>query len=989
MVKRISTRQALNNPEEIAKNNFKDHIDEKNNINASFLDSKFRDTIAIQNLPKKVPFINELFRFPQLRTLFKSNKSYLIKYENKGEDVKLFIRNDNIIQEKQLSNIQKENLLSLYKNIIHWGGELNEKGEHIIDLVSPSPGPHYNINLLLGNRIGYSHPLQSTSKSVVDRIGRGSFRAHADTQVLATRWDMLPEENGFPANRQFYIIENGELIFFSANPLDKNIIEGKCIHSINHTKIYYKTKCGLEIKRKIFILPQEDNLPLATEIQQIKIKNNTNTKRHLKIIYVGMFGTAAIHALTQDVIYSNVIMQSQILQDEDGNIQAVGWEYYPEEFRDDHRFHLMILHKGDSNIFPTEFCFNYFDFIGSGDLNYPQNINKLNNKMQRKGPGFFALGINFSIEDNEEVLIDNLTGMSSKVLNQEYDDDLTYRNEILALISRFTKKETSDEILNNILAFQENYNNFIQIKSNDKDFEAYFNINLPFQVLYQTFLSRSFAQTQKAYREIGFREIQDLFASMYNFISMTKKDLVKTLIKTWANNIYEFGYANHNFYWVGKEPGDFSDDALWFLQALDRYIKMTNDYSILDEKCEIAGTKPLKYRSFFDTIKAIIEYSSQISVGKHGIPLLDHADWNDCLKIDEDYIDGPTKENLYYEQIKKSGNPHEPFLSDYSESIMNGFLLKIALDIAYNFAIKLDDKQQAEIWKQKSNVISENIQKYAWKGDFFARVLLNKFSDGKYTYLGAKGDGLSADPDIPGSYFLNSFSWSILANIATEQQIKVMLDSIENYLTTPFGVKIISPTALKKLSSSAASSHYYPGDRENGGIFKHACMFFVSALFKAAKEVESDELAKKMAKIAYWMIDLTVPYKTIEKPFILGGNPRICTQYINSESGENIGPLLSGTATWLYLSLISALGIDFSERKLIINPILREDENELAYTLNTGKCMYSIEIKKPIGFQRLRNSEVKIYFDNKETTKFEFPLLEDGISHYIKIIFEK
>ncbi|MBY8981428.1 MAG: hypothetical protein KGD57_00635, partial [Candidatus Lokiarchaeota archaeon] len=69
MVKRISTRQALNNPEEIAKNNFKDHIDEKNNINASFLDSKFRDTIAIQNLPKKVPFINELFRFPQLRTL--------------------------------------------------------------------------------------------------------------------------------------------------------------------------------------------------------------------------------------------------------------------------------------------------------------------------------------------------------------------------------------------------------------------------------------------------------------------------------------------------------------------------------------------------------------------------------------------------------------------------------------------------------------------------------------------------------------------------------------------------------------------------------------------------------------------------------------------------------------------------------------------------------------------------------------------------------
>ena len=61
--------------------------------------------------------------------------------------------------------------------------------------------------------MGYGNPLQTTPKSVVDGLGRGSFRAHSATQVLATRWDMLQEENGFPANRQFYILEDGQQIF--------------------------------------------------------------------------------------------------------------------------------------------------------------------------------------------------------------------------------------------------------------------------------------------------------------------------------------------------------------------------------------------------------------------------------------------------------------------------------------------------------------------------------------------------------------------------------------------------------------------------------------------------------------------------------------------------------------------------------------------------------------------------------------------------------
>ena len=96
--------------------------------------------------------------------------------------------------------------------------------------------------------------------------------------------------------------------------------------------------------------------------------------------------------------------------------------------------------------------------------------------------------------------------------------------------------------------------------------------------------------------------------------------------------IFEFGYAYHNFFWEGKEPGKWSDDALWFVQAVYRYISLTGDIKFLDEQVEVAGTKPVSKRPVYETIKALLRYSAQISVGKHGMPLLDNADWNELLE---------------------------------------------------------------------------------------------------------------------------------------------------------------------------------------------------------------------------------------------------------------------------------------------------------------------------------------------------------------------
>lgn len=965
-------------------------------VDALFADSGMERVMGVANLPLKAPVMLEILNNHKIARYLEDTigdtNSYLIVINKaishgRDQDLAIYFFKDRCVELMDIPANISRSFVELLSKIPSWAGYLNDQGEHIIDLRSPLPGPHFAINLLLGNRIGFPHALQTTPKSVVDRLGRGSFRSHAASQVLATRWDVRQEENGFPANRQFYLVEEGRKIFYSADPNDSNLEKAFCIHSQNKTTISYETKCGLEIKRVIFLLAQEAGLPLATEVQKITIHNLGDRPRQLKLVYTGMFGPAFPNALQEDVLYSNIIMQSKLLKNEDGSVMAVGVEYRPENAKEDLRFHAMIVNNGSTVIFPREFCCNYNEFVGNGTLENPGGLYHLSNNLYRKGPGFFALAAPISLFPGGECSCDNFTGLVSKK-NNPYFQDNTFKQEIENLIGKFSKPGELAKTLEKNERFYQRYCNFLQVKSADQSFNQYCNKNLPFQVLYQTIVSRSFCQTQKGYREIGFREIQDIYATMYYFVSMGMKEFVKDLLKEWCGKIFEFGYAYHNFFWVGKEPGKWSDDALWFVQALYRYINLTGDRAFLDEECEIAGTDPVRTRPVYETAKAILVYSGEISIGKHGMPLLDYADWNDCLKLDDNFVNGVTKEKLYREQIAKGGNFGEPLRSDYSESVMNAFLLKLAIDEMMILARDKNDREYDEKLKLQSSRLYDRLQTHAWKGDFFARVLFNRFQNNEYIFLGAKGDGLSADPKINGAYFLNSLSWAILSDSASEEQIRTMLTVVMEVLKTPFGLKLVSSVDLGKIAQGTATGEYFPGDRENGAIFKHACMMATVAMFKAAKQVPDLSLAEKLTRLAYWMLELVLPYKTMVNPFVTCGNPRFCTQYNNSETGENIGPMLSGTSTWLTLSLLSALGIEYTRRGIEINPLLQPESQMIEYTLNTGGTIYWIQIQKPLGFYRIADRDVTIQMDGRKRQDNILPLLEDGQEHRVEIVFK-
>ena len=930
-------------------------VNEKTVVGAAGLPFTAPIHVAILNTPETACYLEQF-----------GETSHLFVY---GDGVRHYTENGEVAVPGDIAKV----LAGIYTSVCESAGVLADNGDHIINLKADKIGTHFDANLLIGNRIGFTSPLLTTPKGAIDSLGRGSFRGTAARQVTATRYTLIPEQNGEPCNRQFYIVENGKQIFYSAD-VETNVKTAVCRHSHNYTEITYETECGLKITRDLFILPQEEGMPEAVEAQHVIVENLTDTDRKLKIVFTGMLSLATTESLMNDTIYASVTWESGLVY-QNGKAVAVAPNPWPGHLKVLKRF-ATVFANGESL---DEYTANYIDFIGNGTLEKPQHVAHLACAPVTKIVPFFAIAKSFSVPAKGKNTVDQFTGMTVTPGGSDEPID----SMLFTLVEKYKNPKAAEEALQNVKDFSAKYAGFLKVKTNDRNFDAYVNNNLPFQVYYQSYVSRSFAWTQKAYREIGFREIQDMFASLYYIIGMGADGLAREMLGNWISNVHEMGYANHNFYHTGKEPGMCSDDGLWLIQAIFRYISLTGDTSFLEAEFPVAGSE--KTRTLWETLQAIVTYSGKISVGKHGLPLLDKADWNDCLKLDDDWINGPEKEKRYKEQLEADGTEYGvPFKSDYSESVMNAFLLKIAYDqmaVIAGLWGKADQKAELE---NLAKALDDRIQAYCWKDDFFARALVGGEREGGYTYLGAGKDGISADENIDGTYYLNSFSWSVLAGVATEEQIRIMLETMKRYLVTTAGIKLCTPADLGKLASGTASSSYFPGDRENGGVFKHAAMMAASAFLKAAKVVKDEALAAELAEIAFFAMDTIYPFKTMEHPYHTKGNPRFCTQYNNVTTGENIGPMLSGTASWLNLTLMEMLGIGYDGGDMVFSPVLEKDKTEVSYTVTTGDTVLNVNIKKPEGFCRV-NDKAAFTFDGVPFSG-RMPRPADGKVHEIEIV---
>ena len=187
---RLNARDMLGNSKTLGRQYFNELIFNDKSYDYQFTDVSFKNIMVIGDFVYQIPAFKELYKDELIGNYLGAlpkELSHFLQIDWEAQRVIHYVYCNGNIEKKLIDDMIQVKIINLLSDYRNWVGFLDANGDHIIDLKKPSPSPHFSTNMLLGNRMGFPYPLQTTPKSVVDRLGGGSFRSHAATQVLATR----------------------------------------------------------------------------------------------------------------------------------------------------------------------------------------------------------------------------------------------------------------------------------------------------------------------------------------------------------------------------------------------------------------------------------------------------------------------------------------------------------------------------------------------------------------------------------------------------------------------------------------------------------------------------------------------------------------------------------------------------------------------------------------------------------------------------------
>ena len=241
--------------------------------------------------------------------------------------------------------------------------------------------------------------------------------------------------------------------------------------------------------------------------------------------------------------------------------------------------------------------------------------------------------------------------------------------------------------------------------------------------------------------------------------------------------------------------GGFNDDPLWLVVSTCAYIKETGDTSILLEPLGYADT-PGSAENLLHHLETSIGYTLA-QRGPHGLPLIGHADWNDCLNL-----------NCF------STDPNESFQTagdvegSVAESVMiAGLFLYATRDLARLYR-HLDRIGDAERIDEAHREMLAVVEREAWDGDWYVRAY-----DARSRPVGSR----SCEE---GQIFVESQAWCVLGGAGADNGRALRaLESTRERLATPNGIVLLQPAYSGYRIELGEISSYPPGYKENAGVF--------------------------------------------------------------------------------------------------------------------------------------------------------------------------
>lgn len=300
-------------------------------------------------------------------------------------------------------------------------------------------------------------------------------------------------------------------------------------------------------------------------------------------------------------------------------------------------------------------------------------------------------------------------------------------------------------------------------------------------------------------RGMGYRDSnQDLLG----FVHLLPERARQRLLDIAATQLAD-GTCYHQYQPLTKKGnadigGGFNDDPLWLIPATCAYIRETGDASILEEPCGYAD-RPGSRDTLLHHLETSLAYTLN-NRGPHGLPLIGHADWNDCLNL-----------NCFSTEPNESFQVTGDIQGSKAESVMiAGLFLHAAHDLAALYGHLGRDADRARVEGHYAAML-ETVETQAWDGGWYTRA------------FDAAGRPVGSRTCEEGRLYIESQAWCVLGGAGrTNGRARRALRAVERHLYRPdLGCALQWPPYSTYRVELGEVSSYPPGYKENAGVFSH------------------------------------------------------------------------------------------------------------------------------------------------------------------------
>jgi cellobiose phosphorylase len=341
--------------------------------------------------------------------------------------------------------------------------------------------------------------------------------------------------------------------------------------------------------------------------------------------------------------------------------------------------------------------------------------------------------------------------------------------------------------------------------------------------------------------------------------------------------------------------------------------------------------------------------------GPHGLPLIGHADWNDCLNL-----------NCF------STTPGESFQlaghiqnDQIAESVMIAGLFCYACGEMAGILLAVGDPKQAEEYRKRSAEMLKTIYQHGWDGEWFLRA---------YDSYGKK---LGSAENDEGKIFIESQGWCVLGGVGrADGYAQKALDSVKKHLSTPNGIILQQPAFHEYHVHLGEVSSYPPGYKENAGIFTHNNTWIQIAETIIGRGDQAMEYYKSIC-----------PPSKEEQIDIYRSEPYVYSQMTAGKDaptpGEGKNSWLTGTVAWSFVALSQhILGIRPDFDGLIIDPCIPRSWKTYTIVRKFRGKVFRMTINNPGGVSK---GVKMLKLDGRLVAGTKIPIPNDAMEHVVEV----